>query len=1189
MADVISDLFIRLTADTKQVSAAFAGVQREARAMDKVLKPITKTVEDIGKPLAAAGAVITGTLLALTKVAANYGDALDETAEKTGLTVQQLARLKYAGEQMDTSFEGVSTGIKFLSKNLFEAATGSKEQEKVFRALGVETKTATGGIRSANDVLLDMSAVFQKLPDGAAKTAIAMKVFGKAGQDLIPFLNQGPEGLKKLGDEAERFNIVIDPPTAKLGDEFVKALDRSKTASLGLALSIGNVLLPSLTALVDKGNEAIIWASGTAREFPNAAKAALAVGAALTALGGGLLALAAIGTIAPKVASGLMLLQGALAPASILLGVRSYGDLSTAIALLGQTSLIAKLGMIGLAAGIGIAIGQLINMGIEMAGLQPKVDAFFGNLFGFNKRVGDAQQAAANSTDRAAESLKKIGVVVERGTMTQGQYEAALAKAMRAHFGLKDVVVQSGKATTDYDKMMRDLLGAMEDGSSATTKTKDAIRELTESFISSIRPADELSQKMTILLAKFDEKDIVSVYGEEIIAAAAKQRSFGVAVDDTIAKLEKQALVMAHAAEIIKANRDTVLEGVQLPKTPDFLNVAPIVPATDLSKDTESLNMVLDNLDKSTKKTAQSSAEMFEARRKDTEQSVKDAEKWRRVWENAMGNVASSFADNIVGLFSNNKKDVEGLEQQITDLQRAKERDRLQLLIDNTKKGTTARKNAELQMQAFEKQVQQEQNQARDSQLAKLQSSLNAQTNLFRKFASSIKDVFVELGKSLLKIFIVDTFAKIAKSFSGLFDGKKKGGLLDSLGGLFGGKGGGNSGGGFNLSSIFGGGGSGDIEGGLLKKILPKGLQAALGIGGSAALSGTAIAGAAGTTAITAGPAAGLAIANAPMALGGVGGLAGTGTAAAGTAGAGGGLGASLTALATNPITIAAAAAIVGVILIKKFVGAGRKTANEFVQSDSAFGQNKFGQSLSNVIDPLTAMRNAGTETLKDANAAKQKVLSLWKDFQDAAGEFAKKGKNQAKVVAQAFDTLRPIVNNLLGDIEKDRARLGVTTGGGISGNGRTGPGIPVAAVSNIPQLAFGGFLKLGGLALLHRGEMVIPADVVKTVMKGSVLKGLLGKEKQPVMPMMADMAASTQASAAGKDAPSSQPVINIAPVFNIQKMTTEDKELSDLEVRKIMEKMTVALSLGVRGFSEEWSRVMNRSKSPGTTTAVGI
>jgi TP901 family phage tail tape measure protein len=506
MANTLGNLLVSIRASSDAFSSDIRKIAREAKVLETSIKPAVDMAFNLGSAFSIAGGALTTTFLAAAKSAANLGDQLDETAEKTGVSVEELGRLKYAAEQNDSSFEGLSTGLKFLSKNLFEAATGSKEQARIFDALGIATKTATGEIRPAGEVLTELSGVFSTLPAGVEKGALAMKVFGKSGQELIPLLNQGPEGLKRLGDEAAQFGVVLDAASAKLGDQFNQALDRSKTATQGLAVSLGTVLLPSLTNVIDKANSAVAFGAGIAREYPNATKAAFGLGAALTAAGGAVLGLATLGSIAPKVAQGLLLVKNAMEPASILLSVRSYGDLSSAVSLLGEKGILAKAGMVGLAAGLGIAIGQLINMGIEMAGLQPKLDNFLGSIFGFNARVKADEAGTTAAIQKTVDALKERGIVVERGKMSEQEYIQALAKATRSHLGLSDATKKADTATDSYDKQIQELLKSLDKSTKAADDSKDKLAALSHFLRGAEGNLDVPIKKLNAQFALLDTK-----------------------------------------------------------------------------------------------------------------------------------------------------------------------------------------------------------------------------------------------------------------------------------------------------------------------------------------------------------------------------------------------------------------------------------------------------------------------------------------------------------------------------------------------------------------------------------------------------------------------------------------------------------------------------------------------------------
>ena len=107
-------------------------------------------------------------------------DSLDDISEKTGITVEKLSELRFAGEAVGTKFEDLQTGIRKLSKLMAEAAGGNKEAVAVFDALGVSATDSAGKLRDTGTVLEDIASKFSGYTDGAGKAALAQEVFGKS-------------------------------------------------------------------------------------------------------------------------------------------------------------------------------------------------------------------------------------------------------------------------------------------------------------------------------------------------------------------------------------------------------------------------------------------------------------------------------------------------------------------------------------------------------------------------------------------------------------------------------------------------------------------------------------------------------------------------------------------------------------------------------------------------------------------------------------------------------------------------------------------------------------------------------------------------------------------------------------------------------------------------------------------------
>lgn len=230
----------------RQINSQFGDLSKRAETFNGKLQKLSGGLAALGVSVSA------GAFATWIKGAIDMADEMGKMSQKVGISVESLSVLKYAGELADVSLEQLGIGMKQLSKNMMEAATGGKDQVAAFKALGVEYRNADGTMRSADDVFRDLADRFSGMEDGAAKTAIAMKLFGKSGSDMIPLLNSGAKGLREAADETQRFGQTISQETAKKAEEFNDNLRKLKLSSSGLGLSIANDLLPPLTRLTEK-------------------------------------------------------------------------------------------------------------------------------------------------------------------------------------------------------------------------------------------------------------------------------------------------------------------------------------------------------------------------------------------------------------------------------------------------------------------------------------------------------------------------------------------------------------------------------------------------------------------------------------------------------------------------------------------------------------------------------------------------------------------------------------------------------------------------------------------------------------------------------------------------------------------------------------------------------------------------
>jgi hypothetical protein len=225
---------------------AIGGIQSKAAAASGGLKALTSAagMGGLGGAFSTLAPLLSGAgLIAMGQGAVNAADNMNDLAQKTGASVETLSKLQQAANAGGTNIDAVGKALIKLNRGLGQLATeGKGPAADGLRALGISAKDARGNMLSADEIMLRVADKFKAMPDGAAKTAAAMDLFGKAGADMIPLLNGGRASIESL--------------TATMTTKFAKGADAAndKMAELqaklaGVGAKLGEALLPAITAL----------------------------------------------------------------------------------------------------------------------------------------------------------------------------------------------------------------------------------------------------------------------------------------------------------------------------------------------------------------------------------------------------------------------------------------------------------------------------------------------------------------------------------------------------------------------------------------------------------------------------------------------------------------------------------------------------------------------------------------------------------------------------------------------------------------------------------------------------------------------------------------------------------------------------------------------------------------------------
>jgi len=244
-------VFVREVDKATAASAAFgASVKKSGDAAKQTGKDIDSFAADFGKAAkyvaASAAAAAAGSVLFI-KSAIDSADAAGILAGKLDISTESLSKLQYAAQLADVSQGALEGGLKKLAVTLNSALDPGSKVAKVFDALGLSAKELIE--IPADQQLGRIGDALNSVANANQRAAVAQMLFGKRGQELLPILAEGTAGIKKSGDELERFGGVISGDLAARAGEFNDNLDRIKTAAGGLGLSVADQLLGPLNDL----------------------------------------------------------------------------------------------------------------------------------------------------------------------------------------------------------------------------------------------------------------------------------------------------------------------------------------------------------------------------------------------------------------------------------------------------------------------------------------------------------------------------------------------------------------------------------------------------------------------------------------------------------------------------------------------------------------------------------------------------------------------------------------------------------------------------------------------------------------------------------------------------------------------------------------------------------------------------
>ena len=254
MANIFSlfgEILIDNTNADKSIDTTTSKAEKSGSKIGNAFGKIAKGAAVVGTAVVTGAAAVGTAAFKMASDTADAADHIDKMSQKIGISREAYQEWDYVLGQNGMSVDALQNGMKTLTTQMMAVMNGGEGATEMFNSLGVSVLNADGSLRSQEDVLNDTIAALQGMEDSTERTKLAQQLFGKAGQEMIPLLNQTAESTQALKDQAHDLGMIMSDEAVDAGVAFGDSLDTVKRSFTGLTQQLGAAALPLITSFLN--------------------------------------------------------------------------------------------------------------------------------------------------------------------------------------------------------------------------------------------------------------------------------------------------------------------------------------------------------------------------------------------------------------------------------------------------------------------------------------------------------------------------------------------------------------------------------------------------------------------------------------------------------------------------------------------------------------------------------------------------------------------------------------------------------------------------------------------------------------------------------------------------------------------------------------------------------------------------
>jgi len=245
------DLVAVLTLNKKDYEEGLDEAQGEATSFGDKLKSGLGTAAKVAGAVTGAAVAAGAGIVKLASSSATAMDEIDKSSQKMGISIEAYQEWAHAMDLSGMSIDTMKNGMKSLQKAMTGVDEDGNATSEEFQKLGISLVDASGNMRSAEDVMNDAILALSNMDESAERTAIATKLFGRAGMELGPLLNSGADAIAAMKQEAHDLGLVMSEDDVKAGAQLNDTLSNLKQSFSAIITRLGNALMPIVQKIGD--------------------------------------------------------------------------------------------------------------------------------------------------------------------------------------------------------------------------------------------------------------------------------------------------------------------------------------------------------------------------------------------------------------------------------------------------------------------------------------------------------------------------------------------------------------------------------------------------------------------------------------------------------------------------------------------------------------------------------------------------------------------------------------------------------------------------------------------------------------------------------------------------------------------------------------------------------------------------